>query len=108
MEEHRPNLLQSTSQAVHETDITSHHPLHRLPLRGSHFVVDALANDLAFELLKRQKHIEVRRPTDVVVLNCWVTETKEALLLSRISHNLGHLSSACKSGHHGNRCDANC
>lgn len=47
--------------------------------------MDALANDLAFELLKRQKHIEVRRPTDVVVLNCWVTETKEALLLSRIS-----------------------
>src|SRR5215471_850218 len=34
---------------------------------------------------KDNRMLRVRRPIEVVVLNCWVTETKDAPLASRIS-----------------------
>jgi hypothetical protein len=44
-------------------------------LGGSNLVPDALGGDLPLELGKGT--LRVSRPMDVVVLNCWVTETKE-------------------------------
>jgi len=46
-------------------------------LGGGNLVPDTLGGDLPLELGKGQQHVEVSRPMDVVVLNCWVTETKE-------------------------------
>ena len=34
---------------------------------------------------KESRTLRVSRPIEVVVLNCWVTETKETLCLSKIS-----------------------
>jgi hypothetical protein len=61
------------------------HP-HPLLFRGGDLVADAFADDLALELREGQQNVEgVKRPIDVFVLNCWVTDTKDALLASRIS-----------------------
>ena len=48
-----------------------------LALGGGDLVADALGGDLAFELSEGQQNIKVKRPIDVVVLNCWVTETND-------------------------------
>ena len=53
--------------------------------RGGDLVADALADDLTLELRKDNRTLRVRRPIEVVVLNCWVTETNDVLLVSRIS-----------------------
>jgi len=56
------------------------------------FVADMLTSDLPFKLGKRQENwakdkriLSVRRPIDVVVSNCCVTETNETFRLSKIS-----------------------
>src|SRR4051794_14988379 len=50
------------------------HP-HALLLRGGDLVADALAGDLTLELGKGNRTLRVSRPIELVVLNCWVTET---------------------------------
>jgi hypothetical protein len=57
------------------------HP-HSLLLGCCDLVADPLPRDFALELRKGQKD---RRPIDVVVLNCWVTETNETPAASKIS-----------------------
>ena len=52
------------------------HP-HALALGGSDLVADALAGHLALELAKESSTLSVSRPIEVVVLNCWVTATKD-------------------------------
>jgi hypothetical protein len=54
------------------------HP-HALGLRRGDLVANALAGDLALELGKGEQHVERQAPIEVVVLNCWVPDTKEAL-----------------------------
>src|SRR6266851_5538366 len=60
------------------------HP-HAFLLRSGNLVADALARDLALELGKGQQHVEVSLPIEVVVLNCWVTDTNDTPLASKIS-----------------------
>ena len=44
--------------------------------------------------------LRVNLPIDVVVLNCWVTETKDTFPLSKIFHDLGEVTErACQSIH---------
>jgi hypothetical protein len=52
------------------------------------FVADALGSDFALELGKGQQDVEVSRPIEVVVLNCWVTETNDTLCWSNSSTSL--------------------
>ena len=59
-----------------------------LTLGGSDLVPDTLIADLRYELGKRQQDIEVNRPIDVVVLNCWVTDTKDTVCWSNSSTSL--------------------
>ena len=53
------------------------HP-HALALGGGDLVADALARDLALELREGQQHVQRQPAHEVAVLNCWVTDTKEA------------------------------
>jgi hypothetical protein len=48
-------------------------------------VADALAGDLPLELRKGQQHIEGQPPIELVVLNCWVTDTNDTPCVSKIS-----------------------
>ena len=48
-----------------------------LALGGRDLVPDPLRGDLSFELGKDSSTLSVNRPMEVVVLNCWVTETNE-------------------------------
>ena len=66
---------------------------HPFAFQGGNLIADALTNDLALELSKRQKDIEGQRPMKMVVLNCWITETKEALIRSRVSTILARSAS---------------
>jgi hypothetical protein len=60
------------------------HP-HPLLFRGGDLVTDALAVTSRSNCAKDSRMFKVKRPIDVVVLNCCVTETKDAPLASRIS-----------------------
>jgi len=64
-----------------------HHAADPQPLAfgGGDLVPDALGRDLALKLGKRNSTFRVNRPIEVVVLNCWVTETKDTLCLSKSS-----------------------
>jgi hypothetical protein len=48
-----------------------------LALGGADLVADAFDGDIALELAKESSTLRVSRPMEVVVLNCWVTDTKE-------------------------------
>src|SRR5258705_8946882 len=64
-----------------------------LALRCRDLVPDPLGGDFPFELGKGQKDVEVSRPIEVVVLNCWVTETNETPWASNSSTNLAKSAS---------------
>src|SRR5437868_4351664 len=59
------------------------HP-HALLLRGGDLVADAFTGDLALELGEGQQHVE-RQASELVVLNCCVTETNDTASASKSS-----------------------
>src|SRR2546430_17195369 len=60
------------------------HP-HALVLRRRDLVADALAGDLSLELGEGEQHVECQAPHGGRLLNCCVTDTKDALWASRTS-----------------------
>jgi len=50
-----------------------------------HLIAGAFADNLALELAKLSRMFRVSHPMELVVLNCWVTETKLTACLSNTS-----------------------
>ena len=71
---------------IAERDVAAHP--HALLLRRRDLVADALAGDLALELGEGEQQFSVSRPIEVVVLNCCVTDTKDAFRASKTSTSL--------------------
>ena len=71
------------------------HP-HPLALGGGDLVADALAGDLALKLGEGQQDVEHQPPIEVVVLNCWVTDTKGHPLAFEHFDHLGEVGQAAR------------
>jgi hypothetical protein len=68
---HQSAVLDVVAQRWHAA-----HP-HALALAGRDLVADAFAGDLALELGEGQQDVQHQPPIEVVVLNCWVTDTND-------------------------------
>jgi hypothetical protein len=74
---------EAINHVVSERNQTTHP--HSLPLGGGDLVADPFGGYLTFELREGQQDVKRQASIDVVVLNCWVTATKETPRASNTS-----------------------
>ena len=72
-------LLDDMERPVLDPIAERNHPAHKnaLLFGGSDLVSDAFARDFALDLGEGQEDVQGQAPMLVVVLNDWVTETKD-------------------------------